>query len=156
MITVERTYNKEAIKRIIFDPVIWDCIAEDGQAKADFEPDVDSECWLLMSVDNEAIALYNIHALNGVTAQIHAHVLPEYRKQHSRETGRIALQYIIDNTDYQKIIAVIPETYDNVIKFTMSFGFVAEGVNRKSIMKNGELIDQWMLGATRREIEWVR
>lgn len=156
MITVERTYDVALINKIMFDPAIWDCIAEDGQIQDDFEPDVDNECWLLMAVDHAPIALYNIHALNTVTAQIHAHVLPEYRKQHSKETGKLALQYILKNSDYQKIVAVIPETYENVKKFTLSFGFVEEGVSRKSIMKGGKLLDQWILGATRSEIEWVR
>jgi len=156
MIAAERTYDKVLIKSIIFNQAIWECIAEDGQEKADFDPDVESECWLVMRLDEIPIALYNIHALNSVTAQIHAHVLPAYRKEHSKETGALVLRYILENTDYQKIVAVIPVIYENVKKFTMSFGFVEEGINRKSIMKGGELLDQWMLGATRSEIEWVR
>ena len=97
------------------------------------------------------MALYNFHGINGVTVQIHAHVIPAYRKEYSKQTGKAALDYIIENTGYCKIIAVVPVLYNNVKKFCESFGFKEEGINRLSYQKNGEVIDQWYLGITREE-----
>lgn len=151
MITANRIYNKELIKSIIFTQEIWDCVAEDGQSKEDFEPEVDAECWLIMSNESNVVGLYNLHGINGVTVQIHAHVIPEYRKEYSKQTGKAALDYIIENTGYYKIIAVVPVLYNNVKKFCESFGFKEEGINRLSYQKNGEIIDQWLMGLTRCE-----
>jgi len=154
MITCDRTYDVNVIKSVIFNPVIWDCIAEDGDhTQEGFVVDTISECWLEIKNDDLVVAIYNLHTLNSVTLQIHAHVLPQYRKEFSRESGLAALKWIVDNTDYQKIVAIIPSIYDNVKKFTESFGFIVEGINRLSYKKNGNLVDQWMMGATRSEIE---
>lgn len=151
MIVTKRIYNKELIKSIIQMGEIWDCVAEDGQNKEDFDPDVENECWLLMNNEDAIVALYNLHGINGVTVQIHAHVVPEYRKEYSKQTGKAALDYIIENTGYYKIIAVVPTLYNNVKKFCESFGFKEEGINRLSYQKNGGIVDQWLLGLTRCE-----
>jgi len=157
MITCDRTYDVNVIKSVIFDPVIWDCITEDGDHTQDgFDVDTVGECWLVIKNDDLVVAIYNMHALNGVTLQIHAHVLPQYRKDFSRESGLAALRWIINNTDYQKIVATIPSIYDNVKKFTESFGFIVEGINRLSYKKNGNLCSQWLMGVTRGELEWVK
>lgn len=154
MIEVTRTYDTELIKSILLEPCLWDTIAEDGQVKDDFEPAVEDECWLLMTHDETVIALYNYHTKNAITVEIHAHVLPEHRKKFSKATGAAALRWLITtNPQYQKVIAQIPHIYRNVMEFACSFGFIIEGINRLSYLKNGEIIDQWMLGITRKEIE---
>ncbi len=152
-----RTYDEQIIKSILFCPEIFKTIAEDGFLKENFELDCIGDCWLLMSNDDKTIGLYHLHPRNSVTLEIHAHVLPEHRKQHSKETGLAALQWILDYAPdhYQKVIAQIPVIYENVKKFTCSFGFVEEGLNRLSYIKNGEIVDQWLLGITRTEIEGI-
>lgn len=152
MITVKRTYDKEAIRAIVTNPDIWQCVAEDGSTFSDFDPDVNNECWLMMEIDGVKIAVYNLHAINSATVQIHAHVLQQYRKDYSKETGNLAIKYILDNTDYQKVVAFVPVIYENVKNFTQLFGFVVEGILTKSIKKNGILVDQWILAATRGQL----
>jgi RimJ/RimL family protein N-acetyltransferase len=86
--------------------------------------------------------------------QIHANVLPEHRKQHAKETGQKALDWIVENLpEIHKVVAFIPALYPNVRDFTASFGFKIEGVLTQSHQKNGVLHDQWILGITRPEIE---
>ena len=154
MISACRTFDIELIKSIVTRDDVWATVAEDGQVKSEYMPDVNDECWLLMTDENTAIGLYNIHAHNAVTIEIHAHVLPEHRKQHSKETGRAALEWIYFNSpEYKKVIAQIPFIYKNVKNFTCGFGFKEEGVNRLSYLKNDVIVDQWLLGITRDEIE---
>ena len=149
-----RIYDAALVKRIMTSPEIWETIAEDGQDPDKYDCDVDSECWLLMVDGDDVIGLYNIHAHNAITCEIHAQVMPEYRATHSYETGKAALQWIFDNAqEYQKVIAQIPVIFENVKKFTCQFGFQVEGINRMSYLKNGEIVDQYLLGITRDEIE---
>ena len=147
-----RTYDAEIIEGLMRMPDIWATVAEDGQNPDDFKADCEGECWLLMMDGENFVGAYNLHSHNSVTVEIHAHVLPTHRKQYSYATGIAALQWVTDNTNYQKVVAVIPTIYENVKRFTCSFGFQEEGINRKSYLKNGEIVDQWLLGITRDEI----
>lgn len=146
----ERIHDPELVKSVLLHPDIFATIAED--AADDFEPDMEGSIWLAMLAPN-LVGLYQIERLNGITAQLHANVLPESRKAHSKATGWAALDWVMENLpDIHKLIAVVPVIYPNVKAFTCSFGFREEGVNRESYLKNGEIHDQWILGITRPEI----
>jgi len=150
---ISRTQDCAVIKSVMKHPEIWKVAAEDHIEIAEWEPEVKGECWLQIVVNDELIGLYNIHALNSVTAEIHAQVLPEYRKKHSKLSAALVLAWIIENEpQYQKIVANIPLLYENVINFTLNAGFQCEGVNRQSYLKDGKLYDVAMLGITKPEI----
>ena len=150
---VERTQDPELIKCVFSNPQIFATVAEDGQSATDIEPDMNRNIWLVMKDGSDVVALYQVERLNGITAQIHANVLPQYRKIRSKETGRLALDWVMEHLpDIHKLIAVVPVIYPNVRDFTCSFGFREEGLNRESYLKNGEIHDQWILGITRPEI----
>jgi RimJ/RimL family protein N-acetyltransferase len=150
-VIASRVYDAGVVKSILLRPDILATIAEDGAD--DFEIDIDRDIWLLMKSGDTEVGIYQIERLNSITAQIHANVLPEHRKPHSKATGRAALAWVHENLpQIHKIIAVIPSLYPNVRDFTLSFGFKLEGTNRESYLKNGAIHDQWILGITRPEI----
>lgn len=155
LIIAERTRDANVVRSVIAHPDIWKTISEDGHNIDEYEPNVDeSECWLMMTFEGELIGLYNYHAHNSATVEVHAHVLPGHRKQHSKETGIAALKWLYENfPGYNKVIANVPVVYENVKSFTCGCGFQVEGLNRQSYVKNGEYIDQWLLGITRAEIK---
>ncbi len=154
MIEVFKITDIPTILSVLTDPDIFATISEDGIKPEDLKIDVDSQCWLAMVSSSKFLGLYNLKPLSGVCLDIHAHVLPEFRKEHSKETGRAALQWIYANAPkYHKVEARIPVCYKNVRDFTCSFGFKEEGLSRLSYRKNGMLHDQYLLGITRGEIE---
>jgi hypothetical protein len=148
-----RTFDDEGLRRAMVDPDMWATVAEDGHDPANYKPDVVAECWLAMQVDGNVVAYYQLESRNTVTLEIHAQVLPEFRKEYSKATGEAALKWILENApECQKVIAWVPSKYPNVRDFTLQFGFKVEGTNRKSYLKDGQLWDQWLLGITRGEI----
>jgi len=149
---VERTNDADLVISVMTQPSMWATVAEDGQDPDDYTPDMVGVCWIVMWCGLELIALYSLDQINAVTLEIHAQVLPEHRKGYSRATGKAALQWIVDHTDCQKVIAWVPALYPNVRDFTVSQGFQIEGVSRKSYLKNGELHDLTLLGITREQI----
>lgn len=153
-VTAERTEDIDSIKAIMTHDALWPLVSDDGMVKEDYVPNTD-DCWLLMKSGNAVIGLYHIHPHNSVTLEIHAQVLPEYRKEHSKQTGEAALKWIINSApkSYQKVIAQIPAVHMNVIKFTQSFGFQLEGLNRLADRVDGNLCDVVLLGVTRTELE---
>lgn len=150
---IERTFDADIVRAVMLHPALWATVAEDGQHPEDFAPELMSECWLLVSDGPYVVGVYHIHAHNAVTVEIHAQILPKKRKDHSKESARKALKWILENTTYHKVIAQIPTIYPNVKHFTLNSGFQEEGINRESYIKNGEVCDQWLLGITRPEIE---
>ena len=154
MITAERIYDHNLIKSIMTSPDIWATVAEDGHSPASFTCDTEGECWLLMTNGDDVVGIYNIHGINAVTCEIHAQVIPEHREKHSYGTGKVALDWIFSNApEYKKVIAQIPVVFENVKNFTCQFGFKVEGINRLSYLKDGAIVDQWLLGITRDEIK---
>lgn len=152
----ERTLDQDLVASVMNLPEIVETVAEDGFT-GPYIPDVENEAWLQMIHDQNLIALYRLHGMNSVTVQIHAHVLPKYRKTPlSKQTGWQALEWVLENTEAHKIIALIPSAYPNVRDFTLSFGFELEGTVKESYKKNGEIHDQWLLGITRNQIELRR
>jgi len=151
---VKRTHDIELIESVMLRDDIFAVIAEDGQTKQDQDFDTYKNCFLSLAVDGQLIGIYVIHPQNQITIEIHAHVLPEYRKQHSKESGRKALDWIINNVPQcEKVIAKVPSIYENVYLFCLANGFTEEGVNRLSYKKDGKIYDQYMLGITKQEIE---
>ena len=146
---LHRTWNKELIKSVVSQ--MWDHVCEDGHSLDAFDPKPNENCW----VSIEDIGMYNLHPHNSTTLEIHAFILPTKRKEHSKLTGQEILKWILDNApkQYQKIIAQVPSIYPNVKDFCIKNGFQVEGVNRLSHKKNGEIVDQWLLGITREEIK---
>lgn len=155
-LTTRRTYDAALIRSIMTRPDMWRTVAEDGQTVAEYHPDVTCVCWLRVEADGETVGLYSFNAHNSVTVEIHANILPEFRAVCSRESGLEALRWIYENApEYKKIISQIPVIYENVKRFTLGFGFIVEGRNRASYLKNGALHDQWLLGVTRDEVKGV-
>ena len=155
MITATRTHDREVIKGIMSLKGIRETIAEDGQDPDKFEPNLDTDCWLLISDDENVIGLYNLHAVNSVTLSIHAQVIPKFRGGKSRDTCKAVFRWLLEEApgEYMKVIAEIPVIYQNVIDFSRSMGFSDEGINRMSYKKDGDIVDCQRMGITRLEIE---
>ena len=147
ILILERTYDESYIKTIVSE--MWDCVCEDGHTLEEWLPEPKANCWIRMG----DCGLYCLHATNKTTLEIHAFILPEFRKEHSLQSGKEILRYICDNTTYTKVIAQVPFLYPNVKDFCLKNGFVVEGINRLSHQKDGVIVDQWLLGITRDEIE---
>ncbi len=155
-VVAERTFDADEIRAVMTHPDMWATIAEDGQNPDDYSPDMDSTAYLLMRVGGETVGLYTMRAVNAVTLEMHVNVVKAHRRRHSHATGIAALRWVYHNAEkYQKIVAQIPVIYGNVKRFALDMGFQLEGVNRLSYQKNGEIMDQWALGATRGEIEAI-
>jgi len=137
-----RTYDKDAIKSIMLE--LWDFVAEDGVSKDRFDPEVNSEVWLLAHDEDKIIGCFNFHALGVCTLQIHAQILPEYRKEYSEKAGRAALEFFY-STGYNRLFAEVPEIYPNVKRFCEKMGMTQESISYGSYMKNGEIINQHVM-----------
>lgn len=146
-----RLYDTDKILSVIAHPDILATVTE-GDA---LQPDVDphAAAYIGCYVDNELSAVFIFNRTGARACEIHAHVLPA-KRHHSRDIGAAILRYFLEDIApwAEKLTALIPDCYPNVIRYAESFGFVREGVNRKSYLHQGSLINQIYLGATRDEV----
>lgn len=137
--------SRDDAQRIVRHPEIYKTICDDGSPLAEdfFIP----EGWvcIVAYLGEIPMGCFVLHDLNSVTLWCHVQVLPDYRYM-SAAIGRAVIQWARDNTDAKKLIAWIPFDCENVKCFAESMGFKVEGVNEDSIMKNGELLSQWLVG----------
>lgn len=150
-LTAVRTLDYGIAYSISSIPEIFDCITEDGVE--DYFPDVVNEFWILMVTESGEIAgAYLIHKVNAPTYEIHAFMIPEYRAVYGKLSSQVILKWCLEELDFSKLVANIPQKYKNVYHFTKNVGFKDEGFNRSSFMKDGKLMGQYRLGITKDEI----
>lgn len=154
MILLRDAMNVEEVEAIFKDPELFERIAEDGIKPEDYVvPFDDHQKYLMIMNGDDVIGVWSLYPTNRTTLRIHCNILMPFR-EHGKEAGLRVLQWFVDECprQYQKLNAEIPVIYPEVYHFTKNFGFHDEGINRKSILKKGEIVDQYRLGITRDEV----
>ncbi|WP_307891303.1 GNAT family N-acetyltransferase [Acinetobacter seifertii] len=80
---------------------------------------------------------------------MHTCLLPSLRGSRAVEAGKLILKLIFEN--HQKVISWIPENNRKAKLFAQMLGFQVEGINRASFLKDGKLLDQFLVGLTKGE-----
>ena len=109
------------------EPQIWQEICGNyGDKIEEFEPIADN-CIYLIGYDKlNIIGLFIIHeSEHGY--QCHVQVIPERRKQYAAEFGEKVIWWTWNNTDINKLTALIPNNFTNVIGFAELQGFKIAG-----------------------------
>ena len=145
-----RTRDMGLVGSIVAHPAIWPHIHDD--ATAEFQPIPDHEAMHWMLVDDGAPAgVFLVHAHNTVCYEMHTCLLPRTWGQQAKDAAQMLLRWAFEDTDCQKMITTVPAYNRPALRFAKAGGMSQEGINRASFMRNGELIDQIMLGITKQE-----
>jgi hypothetical protein len=137
------------------NPEIFERISSHGQNAEEFEIKIDdSNVYLLIRNKEEIAGLYHLSPHNQQTINMHCNMLKQHRYI-ANDAGLLVYDWILNdcNKQYTKFITEVPQCYPEVYFYAKRFGFEDEGTNRKSVIKNGTLIDQWRVGITKQEIE---
>lgn len=149
---IEVTHNKALIKELMRD--IWDQISQDGDEYNNFEPRCDSlNGWLIVNDYDKIKGIVFIEQQTLSSIQIHPYLVGE--KGIGREIVKAVLDWAKDIDSIYKVNVSIADIYSSTINTAKKIGFVEEGLNRQSFLKNGEYRDQVLLGLTRPEIEAI-
>ena len=150
----ERTHDIEIISSVAFDPKMISELIEDGQTIKDCGFDTDQDCYLSVKNKDELIAIYIIKPLSKTVVDMHPMVIHEHR-MHGNKSMTAVFKWLLANCNksIKKVTAKFPSNSKNIERFALHNGFKIEGINRLSFMKNGQLLDQTMVGITFDEIE---
>lgn len=146
---LERTHDMTLVRRIVRDPAIWPHIHDDGAA--DWEPvDHDAMHWMLVS-DPEPVGVFLVHAQNSTTCEMHTCLLPCIWGVKAGAAAQMLAAWVFRETNWRKLNTRVPAYNRLALRFARAGGMTQEGVDRASFLRNGELIDQIMLGITKEE-----
>jgi len=154
LIKLEPTKDSQLIKTVLSDPELWERISEDGQKPEHMKISVfDPHYWFRVMIDNEVAALVLFTQKGLHTINIHINVLKKYRKKYAKPIGKEIIRFFAEDAPkaWQKMNAEIPVIFHDVYQFSLNCGLTQEGINRSSTLKNGEMMNQYYLGITRKE-----
>ena len=143
-IVIKRLYDYEIVAGTM--DAMWDDISEDGVER--YTPDLLGEIWLGCFCEGKYLGMFRFHNKTSQCLEGHIFFLKEGRDK-SIECGVLVRDWIFENTSATKIIVCIPEIYKNVISYVENLGFEMEGYNKKSFLKNKEVIGMYYYGLSK-------
>jgi len=122
---------------------------DDSQIKV---PDLINEYWIGILKDDVYVGFFRIAQITSVLFECHVCILQEYRRNIVEYAAK-GYEWILEYLPVQKLIVNIPEFNKNAIAYSKKIGFIEQGFNSDSYMRNGELCGMIQLGITKRDME---
>lgn len=143
MKTIECTTDSNTIKDIIKE--YYHIVTYDGSPGfEDFVPDTESALWFKLLQDSDTAGLIKLENVNWVTWTPHIVIKEEYRGSGSEEWGKLVYKYMKERIPDVTFLVITP--YWSAKNYAKRMGFTELGIIPRSIKKNGELMDQYILG----------
>lgn len=147
-LTLKRTHDMPLVAAIMGHPAIWPHIHEDGTKEA-APVDADYFHWLLVA-DDQPAGVFLAHPRGEKCWEVHTCLLPRAWGRAAARAAQLLLEHLFEEVGCDKVVTNVPAYNRAALRFAKTFGQV-EGVNRASFLRNGEMVDQIMLGITRKE-----
>lgn len=136
MYSIEETYNFKELLRPYYDELVYD-------GSPQFEEFKPTGIWFVLYDNERPAGLINLNFLNNVMWNAHVIVFKEFRGPGSEEWGKLVAQYMRNKYGAKKFLAITP--YEAAKKYAERMGFKLVATLEKSILKNGQLLDQYLL-----------
>lgn len=148
MITVARTESPELVRELLTDPDVWAGSADDGTPpRESFVPGFHESIYYLVPYsDGEPMGVFLITPSNSTTFEWHTGILPAHRGKRAIQGCRMAVDWMAENTPALKLITWVEVEARHVYLFAKACGFGVEGLSHGSLMKDGRLRDQYLMG----------
>lgn len=139
---------------IVNDPEMFERSSDDYTEKIYWDSMPPGCSWLECVKDGDRIGLAYARFDSNSAINVHIHIPKIHRGRGTKAVGQEVLRWIVRNSpaSIHKINTKIPIIYQDVVRYAHSLGFRDEGIDRSSVMKNGELIDRICLGICFKEI----
>lgn len=144
MYSVIQTTNKDLIKKLLSIDDTYDSLVYDGSPQLmDYNVDVTKCFWFILMKDRYTSGLIKLDYLNYVLWVPHIFIYEKYRGRGSEQWGKLVAEQMFTKYGAKKFLALTP--YITAKKYAEKVGFKLIGTLEKSVQKNGELMDQYML-----------
>lgn len=139
------------VERVVRHPAVWPHVHDDG-TPGDWEP-VDHEVmhWMLVQEGAEVLGVFLVHPVTSYCYEMHTCLLPEAWGPRAIEAARMLADWAFSQTPCLKLVTNVPEYNRLALRFAKAGGGKQEGINRASFMRDGKMLDQIVLGITKKE-----
>lgn len=149
--TFERTTDLELVRWILTRPEIYPHIGDDYAPPVEqFTPNADPRIWWVVArSDGQPMGLFLFLPISQVCWEAHVSMLRWAWGPLAMRAVEGVIPWIFDHTTAQRLVASIAATNRLAIRYAERAGFTRFGVNGRSCMKGGVLIDQVCLGLSK-------
>lgn len=154
----------EKVERVLKHPDVYPHISDDGSLPVEefsIRGMLENPAVIILMPTDDIVATFMPY--NYVMYEVHINILEAARNASSIEAVARAVDYVYETTPCVKMVAWVPDLYDNVYRFCLLFGMGVEGVVPESYMKDGKLYSQKLMGGTlsnwnehKRGSRWVK
>ena len=109
----------------------------------DFKPDLENALWFILKQGSKTAGLIKLENLNLTTWIPHIVIKQEYRGKGSEQWGLQVVEYMKKRIKDVNFLVMTP--YEPAKRYAERMGFSLIGILPKSIKKEGELMDQYIL-----------
>lgn len=158
MIAFERSFDYGLIRALMtFAPAIYDKISDDFSPPRDqFRPHEHDSLWYVIVRDGrEVLGLWMFVPQNAVTWEVHTILLPCAWGARGIQAALELPDWIWEHTTCRRIVTHVPVNNRLALKFANEARMVKYGVNERSYLKGGRLLDQICLGISAPAEEWA-
>ena len=143
--------DEALISSTIRHPRIWPSVSDDGcPPPEEFTPQFsESVIYLGMFDADEFHGFFMLHRHNAICWEVHTCLLPSAWGRLSTFFAAECIDWIFSETDCRRLITNVPVGNVLAKRLAMSVGMTEFGLNPRSFLKNGEAIDQIMLGISK-------
>ena len=104
-------------------------------------------------VDGEFSGAFMAVQFSAIEIEVHA-LLHRKAIKHSRDLGFAFLAWAFGQP-IQRVTAHVTQGLETARNYCLRLGFKIEGRRRDACLKNGKLVDVYLLGITRRDWQWA-
>ncbi len=144
---IERTFDAGVVHSIIGNKELYK--RSGGSVPLDvFNPENQKDIYYLTaSIEGVVMGLIVFHIFNHpICYQGHINYFPKYWGMQLEEHTKEAIQWMFDNTECRKIMALVPDHFPEVLVHAKRAGMKKEGYLINSIISNGKIDSQTLLG----------
>ncbi len=156
-ITIRYETNMVELVAFVRQDEIWANISDKLEYSSSFIPRHTPEAaWLSVWINGKRVGVIFLHHEGSYTLKVHPYFLKSVMI-YCRDIMKSFFAWFLMEIDEQiiKITALVDITKKSVHNFAKNVGFVQEGVNRASLKKGDQIVDQIYFGITRDEIKEV-
>jgi RimJ/RimL family protein N-acetyltransferase len=143
---IKKITDYKLIKKILFDDKeLYDRISDDYTDLTKWKPE--SQIWYGRFLFDECVGLISCSEENSIVINIHINIPKKYRTN-SFFCGVGLLDFLLADLDkrYRKINVKIATKHPDVIRYYEKLGFVVEGIDKMSYVKDDVVYDRMMMG----------
>lgn len=144
------------IESVWFNPAVFRWINDDltKTEHVDFSKIVARGLFFLPVFDDgRKMGFFYFVPWNNVCWEVHSAIIPEFRGKKAIAASKLMAQWFFANMPYaSKIVTHVPVDNQKAYAYAVRTGFTKEGMNRKSILRDGNLVDQYLFGLCKEEV----